>query len=118
MKTSACRDGTLIHLPLVLVESFKQILDWNSCRWTSWYGSFFFHNALAPTTLRSYQSAVKRYYNFCLAQNVTPFSVTEQLLCQFVASVAAQGVALKSFKVYLQPYASSKFPSLVKNPSF
>ena len=32
---------------------------------------FFLSNAFAPTTLRSYQSAVKRYYNFCLAQNVT-----------------------------------------------
>ena len=28
------------HLPPVLVESFKQILDWNSCRWTSWFSSF------------------------------------------------------------------------------
>ena len=77
---------------------------------------FFLRNALAPTTLCSYQSAVKRYYNFCLAQNVTPFPVTEQLLCQFVASVAAQGVAHKSLKVIYQDYASSKFPSLVNIP--
>ena len=57
---------------------------------------FFLSNAFAPTTLRSYQSAVKRYYNFCLAQNVTPFPVTD--LCEFVASVAAQRVAHKSLK--------------------
>ena len=78
---------------------------------------FFLRNALAPTTLRSYQSAVKRYYNFCLAQNVTPFPVTEQLLCQFVASVAAQGVAHKSLKVYLSALRFFQISPFGKDPS-
>ena len=78
---------------------------------------FFLHNDLATTTLRSYQSAVKRYYNFCLAQNVTPFPVTEQILCQFVAPVAAQGVAHKSLKVNLSALHYFQISQFGKHPS-
>lgn len=62
---------------------------------------FYFKHALAPTTLRTYQSAFKRYHDFCSAHNNQLFPLSELQLCQFVATLASQGVSHKSLKGYL-----------------
>lgn len=55
---------------------------------------FYFKQGLAPSTLKTYQAATKRFYSFCTSHNVlNPFLLTEQLLCCY-SSLATQGLDL------------------------
>ena len=61
----------------------------------------FFAHALAPSTHRTYRSAQRRYTDFCGTSSLSPIPVTQSILCLYVSSLAAQGVAHKSIKGYL-----------------
>lgn len=61
----------------------------------------YFLQGLAPSTRKTYSSAQKRYYSFCLQHRLQPIPCTEQLLCQFAAHVAESGVQASSIKCYL-----------------
>ena len=62
---------------------------------------FYFQNALAPSTRRSYSSAKKRYLQFCLHFNFQPVPVSEQHICQYVSKLSEEGVSHASIKCYL-----------------
>ena len=61
----------------------------------------YFGQALAHTTRRTYQSAHRRYLDFCSGINVRPLPITQSTLCLFVTKLASQGVSYKSIKGYL-----------------
>ena len=62
----------------------------------------YFQEGLAPSTRRSYDSAIKRFHAFCTRFNVTsPFPVTEYLLCSFAAFLADEGLSPQTSKTYL-----------------
>ena len=49
----------------------------------------YFQNGLAPSTQRTYATAMKQFHTFCTMYNVnTPFPLSEQLLCSFAAYLA------------------------------
>ena len=62
---------------------------------------FYIKNSLAQSTQRTYQSGQKRYMTFCISQNINPFPVSENNLCQFVAQLAHKGISHQSIKGYL-----------------
>lgn len=54
------------------------------------------------STQRSYESAKRRFVNFCRRSNcINPFPVNEQLLCRYVAYLLSEGLAPRSIKLYL-----------------
>ena len=62
----------------------------------------YFKGGLAGSTQATYTAALKRFHGFCVQCNVcSPFPVTEQLLCYFLAFLADQGLALQTGKSYL-----------------
>ena len=62
----------------------------------------YFQQGLAPSTQKTYKAAMKRFNTFCITYNVvSPFPVTEQLLCSFAAFFADQGLAPQTGKSYL-----------------
>ena len=62
---------------------------------------FYCEHGLASSTQRTYRVAVNRYSQFCTEYDVVPFPVSESLLCYFVASLARQGLAPATIKMYL-----------------
>lgn len=63
--------------------------------------SFYFRASLAPSSTHSYESAKRKYLQFCSKSNETPIPVTEGKLCSFVAFVANSGLARQTIKYYL-----------------
>ena len=61
----------------------------------------YFGQALASSTRRSYQSAQRRYSDFCSSISLPPVPVNQSTLCLFVTHLAAQGVTHRSIKCYL-----------------
>ena len=59
--------------------------------------------ALAPSTKRVYQSAQKRFLDFCMAAKLTvsPLPLLEELVCYYVAFLGKQGLKHSSLKSYL-----------------
>ena len=62
---------------------------------------FYFKQTLAPSTMRSYESAKKNYLAFCVMVQANPVSVTETVLLRFVAALAADGLTSSTIKCYL-----------------
>ena len=62
---------------------------------------FYFLNALAPATRKSYASAKNRYLRFCAKAEFDPVPPSELQLCRFVAQLAKDGLAASSIKSYL-----------------
>ena len=60
-----------------------------------------FAQGVAPSTQRSYSSALQRYISFCHQSNNTPFPVEVNLLCCFVAWLVSQKLKHQSIKCYL-----------------
>ena len=57
---------------------------------------------IAKSTTRSYNSALKRFYQFCTKFSIDyPFPVSESLLCYYVAFLAQSGLAPSSIRSYL-----------------
>ena len=62
----------------------------------------YFQAGLAPSSQRSYDSAKRRFLQFCAKINCSnPLPVSEQLLCRYVAYLVSEGLAPKSIKLYL-----------------
>ena len=62
----------------------------------------YFQEGLAPSTRRSYDSAMKKFSTFCDRFQVSdPFPVTEHLLCSFAAFMADSGLATQTVKSYI-----------------
>ena len=57
--------------------------------------------ALAPSTLRTYQSGQRRFLRFCTDADLQPLTLSENLLCLFVAHLASQGLVPQTIKAYL-----------------
>ena len=63
---------------------------------------FFCHKGVADSTLLTYQSTLHKFYSFCTSYSVlSPFPVSEQLLCYFSAYLACQKLSLQTIKTYL-----------------
>ena len=62
----------------------------------------YFRDGLALSTRHTYDSAMKKFDNFCRRYQVLdPFPVTEQLLCSFAAFMGDEGLAPQTVKSYL-----------------
>ena len=62
----------------------------------------YFQHGLAPSTQRTYNTAMKCFHTFCVTYNVlNPFPLTEYLLCCFAAYLADQTLAPQTIKSYL-----------------
>ena len=62
----------------------------------------YFQEGLAPSTRRSYESAMKKFYSFCDTYQVAnPFLATEHLLCSFAAYMGDLGLSPQTIKSYL-----------------
>ena len=62
----------------------------------------YFDQGLAQSTLKTYNAAMKRFHAFCVKfKLLSPFPVSEYLLCGFAAFLADQGLAPQTAKCYL-----------------
>ena len=62
----------------------------------------YFQQGLASSTQSTYKAALKKFYMFCTKYDIlTPFPVTEQILCYFSAFLANQGLSPQTGKSYL-----------------
>lgn len=59
------------------------------------------NTSLAPSTRRVYASGQKRYLDFCRKGRLTPFPLSENQLCTFVAYLLDEGLQYTSIKGYL-----------------
>ena len=65
------------------------------------------NNSLAPSTRRVYASGQKRYLEFCRKGSLTPFPLSEEQLCTFVAYLMDEGLQHTSIKGYLSAISNS-----------
>ena len=61
---------------------------------------YYLNHSLADSTLTTYESG-KRYIRFCASIDQTPLPVSEEQLCEFVASTAKEGLKCQTIKSYL-----------------
>ena len=61
----------------------------------------YFHHGLAESSCRSYNSAKKRYVDFCSDAGFLPVPASEHQLCQFVSHMADVGLKHEIIKCYL-----------------
>ena len=66
----------------------------------------YFQAGLAPSTHKTYQTAMRRFDTYCTRYSVNdpfndPFPVNEMLLCSFAAYLADEGLAPLTIKTYL-----------------
>ena len=59
------------------------------------------NDSLAPSTRRVYASGQKRYLEFCRNGSLSPFPLSEDQLCTFVAYLMDEGLQHNSIKGYL-----------------
>ena len=63
---------------------------------------YFCEQGIATTTRKTYQSAIRRFSEFCSLYNVlTPFPVSEAHLCNYASFLAIQKLSPQTIKVYL-----------------
>ena len=79
--------------------------------------SHYFRASLAPSTHRSYESAKRRYSQFCLLNKLTPLPLTEYNLCIFAAYLANSGLAHQTIKCYLSAVKHLQIESGMGDPS-
>ena len=60
-----------------------------------------FQNGLASSTQRTYNSAKRRYLQFCKDKRICPLPAPERQLCWFVSSLALQSLCHSTIKSYL-----------------
>ena len=61
----------------------------------------YFAAGLAPATHKTYQSAERRYLEFCGSFSLVPLPTSESILCYFAACLGQQGLAHTSIRTYL-----------------
>ena len=57
--------------------------------------------AIAPSTLQTYQSGQRQFVHFCAEAGLQPLPLSENSLCLFVAHLGFQGLIPQTIKVYL-----------------
>ena len=63
---------------------------------------FFCSKGVADSTHRTYQSAVSKFHTFCSLYNIiSPFPVSESILCYFTTYLACQNLCPQTIKTYL-----------------
>ena len=63
---------------------------------------FYCTKGLAVSTHKTYQSALRKFANFCTSYSIiSPFPVSESILCYFAAHLASQGLSPSTIKTYL-----------------
>ncbi len=62
---------------------------------------FYFQNGLANSSQRAYNSAKKRYKQFCSTIHTHPLPASELLLCRFTSHLASQKLRHGTIKAYL-----------------
>ena len=63
---------------------------------------FYCHQGIAPSTHKTYQSALRRCAAFCSSFSIlSPFAVSEGIVCYFSAFLASQQLAPQTIKTYL-----------------
>ena len=63
---------------------------------------YFCEKGLAQSTNKTYQSALRKFYNFCSSYSiVSPFPVSEAMLCYFSTHLAQQNLSPQTIKTYL-----------------
>ena len=62
---------------------------------------FYFCNGLTAATQRSYNSAKRRYTQFCQSQGLRPTPASEHQLCQYVSCLAMDNLCHNTIKCYL-----------------
>ena len=72
---------------------------------------FYFESGLAPSTKKSYQVAIKRFYSFC-----NPFPLSEHLLRYFAAYLASQDLSPQTIKSYLSGLRSLQISMGLPDP--
>ena len=72
--------------------------EWEQCQASA---DEFFAKGLAKSTLKSYQSGIRRYKSFCVRLSRPTLPAREETLSAFVAALAKKGVSYTSLKVYL-----------------
>ena len=70
----------------------------------------YLHQALAPATQRSYVCGQRRYLQFCNAAGCSPYPVSENGLCRFVAHLADGNLKHQTIKLYL---SANRFGQIV-----
>ena len=94
-----------VSLPL-LSRLLDRQADWTSPTWRRQFWRYL-QAGLAPSTQKTYQSAMHRFHNFCTTYNVTsPFPLTEQLLCTYASYLADQQHTPQTIKSYLSALRS------------
>lgn len=61
----------------------------------------YLNSSLAPSTMKTYGATQKPYLTYCSSVSVFPVPLREQVLCQFVSSLAKDGLKHTSIKTYL-----------------
>lgn len=61
----------------------------------------YFRSGLAPSTHQSYESAKRRFLQFCKQANFNPLPLNENLRCRYVAYLAEEGLSPRTIKPYL-----------------
>ena len=57
--------------------------------------------SLATSTQKTYAAGKHRYYRYCLAANKPAIPTSENMLCEFVAHTAQEGLKYQTIKTYL-----------------
>ena len=77
---------------------------------------FYFNQALASSTRRSYASAQARYLSFCTYFNISPLPVQEAELCRFASFLANDNVSHSTIKCYLSAVRRFQIASNLPDP--
>ena len=84
--------------PLLLQWLLNPDMDWTSPSWTVLFSS----KGIAASTHKTYGSALCRFANFCSCFSImSPFPVSESVLCYFASYLAHQNLSPQTIKTYL-----------------
>ena len=85
----------------------------------------FYSQGLARSTNRTYESAKRRFLNFCSLTSLPPVPASEAVLCLYASHLAKEGLRHQSIRTYLSalrhlyislghpdPFAHNQFPRL------
>ena len=63
---------------------------------------YFYSKAIAPSTHKTYQGTLKKLASFCFTYDIlSPFTVSESILCYFATYFACYYLSPQTIKVYL-----------------
>ena len=80
---------------------------------------FYCKQGIAQSTRSSYDTATRRYMQFCHQCNVAnPFPLVEEVLCAFVAQLAHQGLKHSTVKAYLSGLRYAQVAQSMPDPNF